>query len=55
MGDKFIALLDFAVRNLGELKGCNFFEDGSSSVDVLTKDGKLIHIYVSIKEDKTND
>jgi hypothetical protein len=53
MGDKFIALLDFAVRNLGDLKSCSFYDSGAT-VDVQAKDGKTITVYISVKEENTN-
>ena len=54
MGDKFIALLDFAVRNLGELKSCSFYESGGANVEVQAKDGKTITVYINVKEENTN-
>lgn len=55
MGDKFIALLDFAVRNLGEIKSCSLYGNGDGNLELVTKDGKIMTFYISIKEEETND
>ena len=54
MGDKFIAILDFATRNLGELKSCSLYGESGGSVDLVTKEGKIMTIYINIKEEETN-
>lgn len=54
MGDKFISFLDYAVRNLGDLKACSFYGESGGSVDLVTKDGKTMTIYINIKEEETN-
>ena len=56
MGDKFIAILDFAVRNLGKLKSCSLYGSGEGGyVDVATSDGKEISIHFSIKGEDKNE
>lgn len=54
MGDKFISILDYAVRNLGELKTCSFYGESGGTLELATKDGKTMTIYINIKEEETN-
>lgn len=54
MGDKFLAMLDFATRHIGKLKKCTFYGSDFSDVEVTTPDGKTLKITMHIEEEETN-
>lgn len=52
MGDKFLAMLDFATRNIGKLNECCFYGRDYATIEVTSSDGKVYTITLKVEEEK---
>lgn len=52
MGEKFLAMLDFATRNIGKLNECNFYGRDYATIEVTASDGKVYKITLNVEEEK---